>query len=448
MGVAECHLEQCGSEIGPPPSGGLARAHRPSYEPIMSSSERARENAGWTLLTLVVDRSGSMAGIRRDMERGIKALIQEQARAEGTCVVTLTQFDDEYEVVTDGVPAAEMAPYRLDPRGGTALLDAIGRTIAMVRLRIDNMSPQDRPTNVVVAVITDGAENSSREWSRLQVMEAIQARTAEGWLFTFLGPDEDALEAALHLGIDARSLLTWEPSDKGTAGAMKSLSDSSRRLRSGESSRIEYTEAERLAASGRLTAPKSVRVSGRPYLLLDVDGVLAVSEKELGADDEMFDDFALHEVPFEVAAGYRRSVPVWLSRSMAARIVGLTVDVHWVTTWEHRAGSAIAPRCGLPQDLPVLIRGDDGEEWDLDWKFLAVQGLVEQDPRPFVWIDADIDFLDDGSVTPRSWAHNIPVPSLLIAPDTRTGLLPRDLDTVDEFVRRHGDASEVEAGSD
>jgi hypothetical protein len=214
-----------------------------------------------------------------------------------------------------------------------------------------------------------------------------------------------------------------------------------------ESNRIEYTEAERRASSGRLVAPMSLPRSGRPYLFLDVDGVLTVFEKDVGADVEMFDDFAMHEVPFEVVAGYRRSVAVWLSSSMGARIARLAVDIHRVTTWEHRAGSDIAPRCGLPPDLPVLTRVDHGEEWDQAWKFLAVRRVVEQDPRPFVWIDDDIDFLEDVSVTPRAWADSISVPSLLIAPDARRGL-PRHLDAVDEFVRQHGGDPEVPAGSD
>ncbi len=111
----------------------------------MTSSEIGAEKTGTTLLTLVVDRSGSMAGIREDMEGGIKTLIEEQAKEEGACVVTLTQFDDEYEVVADGVPAAEMEPYRLVPRGRTALLDAIGRTIAMVHSRIENFEPAGPP---------------------------------------------------------------------------------------------------------------------------------------------------------------------------------------------------------------------------------------------------------------------------------------------------------------
>ncbi len=100
--------------------------------------------------------------------------------------------------------------------------------------------------------------------------------------------------------------------------------------------------------------------------------------------------------------------------------------------------------CGLPRDLAVLTHSDDDEEWDLDWKFLAVRRVVEQDPRSFVWIDDAIDFLRDEAVSPREWADNISTPSLLIALDTRTGLLPRQLDAVEEFVRQHGGNSEVD----
>jgi uncharacterized protein YegL len=420
----------------------LAGTVRPD-KPIMNSSENVPGSAGWTLLTLVVDRSGSMAGIKEEMERGIRALIEEQARGEERCFVTLTQFDDEFEVVADGVSAERIRPYKLEPRNGTALLDAIGRTIALVHLRIERMRPEDRPTTVVFAVITDGGENASRQWSRLQIREAIEAKTAEGWYFTFLGTDEEALEEGLALGVHADSLLMWERSHTGAAGAMKSLSDSSRRLRSGSASRIDYTEAEREAASGRLIAQLPTPWV-RPYLFLDVDGVLNVFEKDLGCDAEMFDDFRQHDVDFDVVAGYHRSVAVCLSPAMGARIARLAVDIHWVTTWEDRANSAIAPLCGLPRDLPLLTHGDNDEEWDLDWKFVEVRKLVEHDPRPFVWIDDDIDFLRDQAISPREWADSISVPSLLIAPDTRTGLLPCQLDAVDEFVRQHGGEPKVD----
>jgi len=178
--------------------------------------------------------------------------------------------------------------------------------------------------------------------------------------------------------------------------------------------------------------------SGRPHLFLDVDGVLNAFELGLSSGAEMFDDFDVHEVEFEFEAGYPRTFIVCLSPTMGARIAQLAVDIHWVTTWEHRADSAIAPLCGLPRGLPVLSPLDEAEEWDLDWKFLAVRRSVERDPRPFVWIDDDIDYFQDGPVTAREWAASLSLPSLLIAPGGETGLLPQQLDAVEDFVRRHG----------
>ena len=91
-----------------------------------------------TLLVLVVDRSGSMESIRQDMEGGIAALLTEQATEDGICLVTLAQFDNEYELLADAVPVSELLPYRLVPRGSTALLDAMGRTISTVRAEVDD----------------------------------------------------------------------------------------------------------------------------------------------------------------------------------------------------------------------------------------------------------------------------------------------------------------------
>jgi uncharacterized protein YegL len=214
----------------------------------MSSAKKGTTTT--TLLALVVDRSGSMSSIKDDMEGGIKTLISEQAKEEGNCLVTLAQFDNVYEVLADCVPASEMVPYELVPRGTTALLDAIGRTIASVHSRIASVDLEKRPTHVVFAVITDGMENASVEWSRMQVMDSVKARSAEGWHFTFLGANQDAIQEGGGLGVAAGSSLTWEQSQRGTQEAMSSLSASVRRVRSGQSQNLEYSEAERKAASG------------------------------------------------------------------------------------------------------------------------------------------------------------------------------------------------------
>jgi len=81
-------------------------------------------------------------------------------------------------------------------------------------------------------------------------------------------------------------------------------------------------------------------------------------------------------------------------------------------------------------------------------KFLAVRRSVDRDPRPFVWIDDDIDFFQHEAVTPREWAAGLSMPSLLIAPESVTGLLPGELDAVEKFVRLHGpEPEEGETGA-
>jgi len=78
-------------------------------------------NANLTDITLVIDRSGSMHDIRSDSEGGINAFIADQAKQPGTALLTLVQFDTEYEFIHIGIPIPKVPNYTLNPRGNTAL---------------------------------------------------------------------------------------------------------------------------------------------------------------------------------------------------------------------------------------------------------------------------------------------------------------------------------------
>lgn len=214
----------------------------------MTTSRKNGKGSETTLLVLIVDRSGSMEAIRSDMEGGIAALLAEQAGEKGTCLVTLAQFDDHYELLADAVPVPELLPYKLVPRGTTALLDAMGRTISMVRAEVEALPKADRPKHIVVAVITDGLENASREWTHLQVMDCVKARIAEGWHFTFLGANQDAIQEGGHVGVAGDSSLTYDAAR--SREAMGSMSASVGRMRRGEAKRLEFTEEERRRSAG------------------------------------------------------------------------------------------------------------------------------------------------------------------------------------------------------
>lgn len=154
-----------------------------------------------TDVTVVMDRSGSMIQCREDAEGGLNAFIEEQKAHPGDCTFTLVQFDDEYEFVHKAVPIKDVPKCILQPRGWTALLDALGKAINETGERLAAMEEDERPSLVAFVVVTDGLENSSKEFTKSQIKEMIERQTNDyQWQFTFLGADQDAFEEAGGLG--------------------------------------------------------------------------------------------------------------------------------------------------------------------------------------------------------------------------------------------------------
>jgi Mg-chelatase subunit ChlD len=201
-----------------------------------------------TDITLVVDRSGSMQSIRADAEGGVNAFVAEQARQPGEALLTLVQFDTEYEFLHRGVPVQQVPAYHLVPRGGTALLDAVGRAINETGERLAKLDEKDRPGLVVFVVMTDGEENSSKEFSKDQIKQMVtQQQETYGWHFTFLGANQDAFAEARALGIDAAGAANYSPSMIQAAYRMTGGKVSRMRAQrsSGETVRNEFTDEER-----------------------------------------------------------------------------------------------------------------------------------------------------------------------------------------------------------
>jgi hypothetical protein len=178
-----------------------------------------------TEIIFVVDRSGSMQNIAADMKGGFDTFISKQKETPGDCRVTLTQFDDRYDVVYNARPLNEVAALELEPRGMTALLDAIGRTISETGNRLKNLKESARPSQVLFVIITDGAENASKEFSRDRVFNMItHQRDKYDWEFVFLGANQDAIATATQLGISATNSVTYDANAGGSQAIFKGLS--------------------------------------------------------------------------------------------------------------------------------------------------------------------------------------------------------------------------------
>ena len=205
-----------------------------------------------TDITVVLDRSGSMQSTRDDAMQGFNALVEDQKRIAGEASLSLVQFDDQYQVDYTEQPMAAVPALTRDtyqPRGSTALLDAIGRTIDATVQRLSARAPADRPDKVIIVVITDGQENASATFSPSQVSAKIgHHRDADKWEFIFVGSNQDAIMSAASLNIAAGRALSYLADGPRTNSAFSIVSSSVSALRGGKSG--VFTDRQRAEAMG------------------------------------------------------------------------------------------------------------------------------------------------------------------------------------------------------
>lgn len=179
-----------------------------------------------------------MEAIRTDAIGGFNAFLKEQKKLPGAAKLTLVLFDDQYDVVLDGAPLAEVLELTNEtyvPRGMTALLDAVGRTVDSVAIRLAETPESKRPDKVIFCILTDGQENSSKEYTRGQVFQKISAHTENGWEFIFLAANQDAIQAGESLGIAKDSSISFKADAHGIHAAYSALSNEVTRRRGGQS---------------------------------------------------------------------------------------------------------------------------------------------------------------------------------------------------------------------
>ena len=212
-------------------------------------------NPDLTHLVFLLDRSGSMRSIKSDVKEGFSAFIEEQGGVEGDCVVTLAQFDTHYEVVYQGIPLDEVPELNLQPRSRTALLDAMGRLITEVSAELASLPDDERPGTVIVAIMTDGLENASRDWTHPAIKSLVELHTNQyDWQFLYMGADQDAVEVGTRLGVQrAQSLIYSKRRSREAMAAASQNVGNYRRMKKldPEADMPEFDSFQRRLAEGR-----------------------------------------------------------------------------------------------------------------------------------------------------------------------------------------------------
>jgi len=214
-----------------------------------------KRNAHYSEIAFVLDRSGSMKSCQQAAIEGFNQFLADQQKTDGLAKLTLVLFDDEYLVPISSIPVEEVVSLTDDtyqPRGCTALLDAIGQTIDNLGQRLVELAEKDRPGQVIVAILTDGLENASQRFTWKEIAGKIKHQTdTYKWIFLFLGANQDAIATAANLSIAANNAANYVADAAGSKAGQAAFSRKMSALR--RASMDSASVSERLDAEAPLT---------------------------------------------------------------------------------------------------------------------------------------------------------------------------------------------------
>ncbi len=191
-------------------------------------------NLSLTEIIVLLDRSGSMASLQKDVCGGFDQFVAEQAKLPGDCQLTLVQFDStSIDTVHEAKPVKDVPALSFQPRGSTPLLDAMGDTITTVGERLQRTGEDKRPEKVIFLVITDGEENASTRYTKEKIKTMVEHQTKTyNWVFSYLGANVDAFAEAASLGIARGASANYVASAHGMRAAISTASASAGSYRS------------------------------------------------------------------------------------------------------------------------------------------------------------------------------------------------------------------------
>lgn len=179
-----------------------------------------------THLICIVDRSSSMGVIQGQAVEGYNKFLGEQKAQPSEASLQLVLFDypgyiEPYKGKLADAPEMTLVEGDKDkvlfqPQGCTALLDAVGKTMNSAGSWLANMSDHERPNKVLCVILTDGQENSSKEFTHQKIAEMVaHQREKYNWEFLFLGANIDSWDIANMLGIGQSNAVNFVASHKG-----------------------------------------------------------------------------------------------------------------------------------------------------------------------------------------------------------------------------------------
>lgn len=141
-------------------------------------------------VVLIVDSSGSMHGMERDVLGSYNSFINEQQKSNYEVSITTVLSSNSIELINDLNPVQnvkELTENEYRTRGKSSIYDAIGKTIEEVGVRLSNTLEWERPEEIIFAIITDGFDDCSKTYTYETVINMIEHQKEKySWEFVFL----------------------------------------------------------------------------------------------------------------------------------------------------------------------------------------------------------------------------------------------------------------------
>lgn len=181
---------------------------------------------GFTNLVIILDKSGSMKGLEKDVIGGYNALIKEQKKDEGEVKVTTILFNTNVNFVYENENIKKVRTLKDEDYvvgGCTALLDAIGFAIKKVEEHYSSLEEKDRPEHTIFSIMTDGEENSSRYYSYPLIKKMIEELKEKGWDFLFQAANIDSFAEGRRLGVSREDVREFKATKEGIRCCMSQV---------------------------------------------------------------------------------------------------------------------------------------------------------------------------------------------------------------------------------
>lgn len=177
----------------------------------------------------ILDRSGSMEGIRDASISGFNEFIHAQKQVPGEATISVFLFDDHFDVVYRNKSLQDSPELNRDtfvPRGMTAMNDAIGRVLTEYKSDADK---------VIICILTDGGENFSKNYTTREIADMITKERDKGTEFVFLAANQDAFAVGRTYNFDPKLTFNYAADNLGTMRAFSNMSNTVAGLRTDNS---------------------------------------------------------------------------------------------------------------------------------------------------------------------------------------------------------------------